>query len=181
MTQETQIKLFLFRYDIDDNKVSSEPLEIYSRELLWLFPSECQVYSPLHENYSDIIIPEDSDVYGTGGGSGVDVVQLLICFLEDEAVIIAIITAITTVVSKFLERGQSREITIEIGNRKFSSKGLNKINQDKILGKLFPEISDKGIEAAPSRLERHEPRATINIKSEITVTEAETNLTEGKG
>ena len=130
------------------------------KELSWLTPKECKIYSRIYPSYQDIEVPITSKNYGIGGG--IDLLQFMITYLDNPGIIITLIGAITTVIVKLIEKDKDCEISIQNGDRIFTYKGPTKLNKEEIFTKLFPELTSKNIEPAPSELEEFDSEATLS-------------------
>ena len=169
MATESFIKVSFYRdwsNEISDHHVNKT--ELYIRELAWLIPSESQIYKQDFPSLADIELPPNQ-VIG-GGGDDSEIIQLVIGFLQNDAVIIGIAAALANVIGKFIEREKDAEISIEKDGRKFTVKGRTKLDAEELLNKVFPELSGKDIKPAPSRLEKLSPQASIKIKTDIEIT-----------
>jgi len=179
MSQDDYLKLSFYR-DFRNETVDSRNVDYYVRELLWLLPSESDVLTPKSPNIDDLVIPPGVPAHGYGGGGGdVEFVQLVLAFLKDSAVIVALISAITAIIKEFFDCEKDSEITIEIGDRKLTLKGPSKPTEKELIEKLFPELSGKEIQPAPSKLERFTPQATIHVKTDVEIIPPEDEPPDG--
>lgn len=154
MNQYESIRIIISRYD---NNIDEEDI---LKGFVWLTPVDSSVYLSQHLDMS-VLDPQDE---GGGAGGGPNVSDLLITFLKDDAVIIALITAITKVLTKVIEMSKDSEITIEIGDRKLTLIGAVK-KKDEMIATLFPELSTKDIKPAPSKLADFDPYVKLKIRT----------------
>ena len=133
--------------------------ESLKAEMNWLLPGDAQIYEFVPPNLRDI----ETD-HPIGGGSDFDFFQLLISFVQQDAVTLTVVYVISTIVHKVIELIKDSEITIEKGDRKLTIKGKSKISQQHIIDALFPELSNSKSPPSPSRLERLSAK-TLKVKT----------------
>ena len=160
MTQENFLRL---------NIISEEQIDLtdLEKEINWLTPNECSVYFFIFPSYQDVEVPKTSKNYGIGGGNVPP--QFLITYLNDPAIIITLIGALTTIIIKLIEKHKDCEISVRVDNRSYTIKGASKLDKEEIFNKLFPELQTKNSKPAPSKLKEFDPEATLKINSDSDV------------
>jgi len=183
MTVYTAISVKIMQETEDRGKEAKKSLDTLKGELVWLLPQDAQLYLKQEPSYSHLDI---STQYPRGGG-GAQITDLLVSLVQEASaqggIVVSIITALSFVVSKFLDREKESEVTIEANGKKFVVKGRQAINSEELIKSVFPEFASIPIDPAKTRiaefeayLRRDDPQATANLRSEDILTDYSTDI-----
>ena len=127
-------------------------LERLLRELPWQLPEKADLFVKQQPDLRTVSLLTEREI-GIGGGGFITVTDLLITFLNDKAVVLAVVSALTTVIIKFIERNKDAEVTIEYNGKKVTVRGENYSKATSLLARLFPDLDVEPKSAAESRID----------------------------